>query len=114
MTSFEFAGHVLDLQLGRLRRGDEDLALRSKSFLLLAYFIQNSGRVLGKDELVSAIWPDVTVSDDSLTQCIKEIRRALGQGASGLIRTVPRRGYFADDRRINIQRAAANPPASDG
>ena len=54
-----------------------------------SYLVQNSGRVLGKDELVAAIWPDVTVSDNSLTQCMKDIRKALGpegRGSSGRFR----------------------------
>jgi TolB-like protein len=100
MKSFEFAGHVLDLRRGRLRKRGADVALRRKSFSLLAYLIQNSGRVLGKDELVAAIWPDVMVSDDSLAQCVKDIRRALGPEARALIRTIPRRGYIVDDIEV--------------
>ena len=99
MTSLEFAGHVLDLRQGRLRKGGLDVALRRKSLSLLTYLVQNPGRVLGKDELVAAIWPDVEVSDDSLTQCMKDIRKALGSDGGGFIRTVPRRGYFVDDVR---------------
>ena len=99
-TSFEFAGHVLDLRQGRLRKGGLDVALRRKSLSLLTYLVQNSGRVLGKDELVAAIWPDVEVSDDSLSQCMKDIRKALGSEGDGFIRTVPRRGYVVDEVRV--------------
>src|SRR5262245_56497505 len=102
MASYEFAGHVLDLRQKRLRRGGVDVALRSKSFLLLAYLVQNSGRVIGKEELVAAIWPNTMVSDDSLTQCIKDIRKALGPEGRGFIRTVPRRGYVADDACVRL------------
>ena len=101
VTSFEFAGHTLDLQQGRLRKGDGDVALRRKSLALLTYLVQHSGRVLGKDELVAAIWPEVAVSDDSLAQCMKDIRKALGAEGAGFIRTVPRRGYIVDDTRIH-------------
>ena len=101
MTSFEFAGHILDLQQGRLRKGGADVALRRKSLALLTYLVQNSGRVLGKDELVTAIWPDVEVSDDSLAQCMKDIRKALGAEGADFIRTVPRRGYIVDDVRVH-------------
>lgn len=97
MLSFEFAGYVLDLRRGRLRKGGVDVALRRKSFSLLAYLVQNSGRVLGKDELVAAVWPDVTVSDDSIAQCMKDIRKALGPDGDRLVRTVPRRGYVVDE-----------------
>ena len=101
MMSFEFAGHVLDLRQGRLRKDGLDVALRRKSLSLLAYLVQNSGRVLGKEELVAAIWPNVEVSDDSLTQCIKDIRKALGPEGNGFIRTVPRRGYVVDEVRVH-------------
>lgn len=96
-TSFEFAGHILDLRQGRLRKGGVDVALRRKSLSLLTYLVQNSGRVLGKDELLTAIWPDVEVSDDSLAQCMKDIRKVLGSEGTDFIRTVPRRGYVVDD-----------------
>ena len=99
-TSFEFAGHVLDLRRGRLRRGGLDVALRRKSLSLLTYLVQNSGRVLGKDELIAAIWPDVEVSEDLLSQCLKDIRKTLGSEGNGLIRTVPRRGYVVDEVRV--------------
>ncbi len=111
-SSFEFVGHILDPQQGRLRKGDADVALRRKSLFLLTYLVQNSGRVLGKDELVSAIWPDVAVSDDSLAQCMKDIRKALGAEGAGFVRTVPRRGYIVDDiqvRALGDHLAVPNP-----
>ncbi|MDG4885753.1 winged helix-turn-helix domain-containing protein [Mesorhizobium sp. WSM4887] len=98
---FEFDGLVLDLRQGRLLRGGADVELRPKSLALLIYLIENAGRILSKDELVSAVWPTVTVSDESLAQCIMDIRRALGPGAYGLIRTLPRRGYLVDEDRVH-------------
>ena len=112
LTSFEFAGYILDLHQGRLRKGDVDVALRRKSLSLLAYLVQNSGRVLGKEELLTAIWPDVEVSDDSLAQCMKDIRKVLGAEGADFIRTVPRRGYIVDDTQVRSLRdelAAPNP-----
>lgn len=100
MSVFEFAGHTLDLRQGRLRNRAGDVSLRPKSLALLIHFIKNPGRVIGKDELIGAVWPDVTVSDDSLSQCLKDIRVALGAEAEGLVRTVPRRGYILDESRL--------------
>jgi len=100
MTTFEFSGHRLDLRKGRLQRGGHDVDLRAKSLSLLIYLLENAGRVIGKDELVSAVWPNLAVSDDSLTQCMKDIRKVLGPDAGGLIRTVLRRGYVIDEDRI--------------
>src|SRR5262245_11011519 len=99
-TLFEFAGHVLDLRLGRLRKNGVDIALRRKSLALLSYLVRNSGRVIAKDELIAAIWPGVAVTDESLAQCVKDIRKTLGQEGDSLIRTIPRRGYAVDEERI--------------
>jgi adenylate cyclase len=100
MSVFDFAGHTLDLKQGRLRNSAGDLAMRPKSLALLTYFVKNPGRVIGKEELIQAVWPDVTVSDDSLSQCLKDIRATLGSQAEGFIRTVPRRGYILDEARL--------------
>jgi adenylate cyclase len=99
-TAFVFAGHTLDLVRGRLLRLGEDVYLRPKAMTLLTHLIRNAGRVISKDELVATVWPDVIVSDDSLTQCMKDIRRALGSEAEGLIRTILRRGYVVDEARV--------------
>lgn len=97
---YEFAGHTLDLRRGRLRRGLEDVSLRPKSLALLVYLLENPGRVVDKEELIAAVWPTTIVSDDSLSQCLKDIRAALGAVAEGFIRTVPRRGYIVDAENI--------------
>lgn len=90
---FTFAGYGLDLARGRLTGPDGDVALRAKSFELLAYLVRNAGRVISKDELLDAVWPDVIVTEDSLTQSVHDIRRALGDSGAALLRTIPRRGY---------------------
>ena len=97
---FEFEGHTLDVGLGRLWRGRDEIALRPKSLALLVYFLEHPGRVIDKDELISSVWHDVTVSDDSLSQCLKDIRGFLGPEADGFLRTVPRRGYVVDENRM--------------
>lgn len=99
---FSFVGLTLDLATGRLLRGTEDIRLRAKSFALLTYLVRHAGRIVSKDELLSALWPDVVVTEDSLTRCVHEIRRALGPDGPTLVRTIPRRGYLFTD--------AAQPP----
>lgn len=100
MSVFEFAGHTLDLRQGRLRNGAADVSLRPKSLALLTYLVRNPGRIIDKNELIEVVWAGVIVTDDSLSQCLKDIRIALGPEAEGLIRTVPRRGYIFDEERL--------------
>jgi DNA-binding winged helix-turn-helix (wHTH) protein/tetratricopeptide (TPR) repeat protein len=85
---------TLDLAQGRLFSSGGDIALRPKAFRMLGVLAQQAGRVVPKDELLSEVWPDVIVSDDSLTQCVHELRQALGAEAAALLRTLPRRGYM--------------------
>ncbi|MEZ5449347.1 MAG: winged helix-turn-helix domain-containing protein [Thiolinea sp.] len=54
---------------------------------------EHQGRVVSKDELFAEIWKEVTVTDDSLVQCIAEIRRVLHDSEHKILQTVPRKGY---------------------
>lgn len=91
-----FGPFTLDRQRAELRRGTEVLPLRPKPFALLEALLARPGEVLPKDELLAAVWPGVVVSDDSLTQCVHELRGALGSEGAAFVRTVPRRGYRFD------------------
>ena len=73
--------------------GTETL-LRPKTLELLRLFLRNPGRVVGRSEILDAVWPGLFVSDDSITQCVVELRRAMGEVGTALLRTVPRRGYL--------------------
>src|SRR5262249_20626080 len=94
------------------------VALRPKAFEVLRYLVENSGRVATKDEVMAAVWPGLTVTDESLTHCLSEIRGALGDKAQRMLRTAPRRGYGVE-ARVTASRAAdppamPEPPASTG
>jgi formylglycine-generating enzyme required for sulfatase activity len=91
-----FDRFVLDLTRGCLRAGDQQIDLRPKTFEVLCYLAENAGRLVPKQELIVAVWPDVTVCDDSLVQCIRELRQKLGDDDRRLIKTVCRRGYLLD------------------
>jgi adenylate cyclase len=69
------------------------VALRPKSFEVLRHLVDHADRVVPKDELLDVVWAEVVVGENSLAQCITEIRRALGRAGIDLLRTVPRRGY---------------------
>lgn len=85
--------YILDLDGDVLLKGGEPVRLRRKAHLLLAYLARSRGRVVSKDELLSTIWPGLHVTEDSLTQAVREIRRTLGDDGRHLLRTVSGRGY---------------------
>jgi DNA-binding winged helix-turn-helix (wHTH) protein/TolB-like protein/Tfp pilus assembly protein PilF len=91
---YSFDEFRLDLTRGSLFRHEVELKLRPKSFDVLKYFAENSGRLISKDELIEAVWQGTAVTDDSLVQCLKDIRQALDDRSQTIIKTVPRRGYI--------------------
>ncbi|MBP6338519.1 MAG: winged helix-turn-helix domain-containing protein [Vitreoscilla sp.] len=85
---------VLDLARGELFTATGERAtLRPKVLELLCVLGARAGEVVGKDELILRVWPDVVVTEDSLTQAVAEIRRCVGDLRREWLRTVPRRGY---------------------
>jgi adenylate cyclase len=88
-----FDRYVLDLDRGCLLLDGCEIAVRPKTFAVLCYLVDNSGRLVSKDELFAAVWPSLAVTDDALVQSIGELRRGLGDDGPRLIKTVPRRGY---------------------
>src|SRR5258705_1802751 len=91
---FGFGEFTLHLDCGLLQRGDEEIPLRRKPFEVLAYLVEHHGKIATKAALIDAVWPGIAVTDNSLAQCLVEIRRALGDDAQRLIRTVSGRGYL--------------------
>ena len=95
-----FAGFELDTERARLRGpGGDIIRLRPKSFDMLQLFVTNAGRILSKQDLIDAIWPNIHVGDDSLFQCVREIRTALGDDQRQLIKLVSGRGYLFESNR---------------
>jgi DNA-binding winged helix-turn-helix (wHTH) protein/tetratricopeptide (TPR) repeat protein len=92
---FAFDGFRLDPYARSLRFRGAAVALRPRTFALLEYFVRNPGRVLGKRELVDALWPDADVTEANLTQHAFTLRAALARHAprTTFIITEPGRGY---------------------
>src|SRR5690242_19960096 len=90
---FHFEGFTLDVARGSLRSADREIELRPKSFDVLRYLVESGGRLVSKDEVIKSVWPNVIVTDESLAQCVSEIRHAIGDDRQIVIKTVPRRGY---------------------
>ncbi len=119
----EFPPYRLDTRAGRLWHGDRPVELRPKAWALLRYLAERPGALVTKEELHTAVWGDVVVSDDTLTQTLGELRRALRDDprAPLVIETVHRRGvrFIArvhgtppGDR--GLESAVAPPPAPGG
>ena len=89
----QFEAYTLDIVRNVLRAGDREITLRPKGFELLRYFVENADRLVTKEELFKAIWPNIAVTDESLTHCVSEVRQAIGDDDQSIIKTIPRRGY---------------------
>jgi len=91
---FQFEGFTLDALRRVLRRGDREVELRPKGFDVLHCLVENAGRLVTKDEIIEAVWPNVIVTDESLSRCVSDVRLALGDSEQQIVKTVPRRGYM--------------------
>ena len=94
IPKYRFADFTLDLQQGAVLKSGREVKLRPKVFDALRFLVENPGRLVAKEELIQALWPDAFVTDDSLVQCMVELRRALGDSSQEILKTVPRRGYI--------------------
>ena len=92
--NYQFGEFTLDVGRERVLRAGEEIKLRPKVYDALKYMLEHAGRLVGKQELMQALWPDSAVTDDSLVQCMIELRRALGDRKQQLLQTVTRRGYI--------------------
>ena len=92
---YQFGPFRLDLEERELRRQRDLVALTPKAFDTLVVLVQNSGRVIEKDDLMKRVWPDTFVEEANLAVNISVLRKALGSTPTGgqYIETVPRRGY---------------------
>lgn len=91
--TYRFGQFVLDERRAELSGREGGIPLRPQSLAVLQTLVANPGRLMTKNELHAKVWGNRAVTDDSLTQCLIDIRKALGDSRRKLIRTVPRRGY---------------------
>ncbi|TPJ36053.1 winged helix-turn-helix domain-containing protein [Mesorhizobium sp. B2-6-5] len=106
-----FRGFVFLTKSKQLRTVEgKAVNLRSQSAEVLSVLAARPGEIVSKDAMMQAVWVDTFVTDDSLTQCIADIRRAVGDEAHVIVETVPKRGY-----RLNADPSdAADPNAAVG
>jgi TolB-like protein/DNA-binding winged helix-turn-helix (wHTH) protein/Tfp pilus assembly protein PilF len=91
-----FDNFTLDLTRGCLLHDGEEIKLRPQTFATLKFLVENSGRLISKEELIKAVWPEWNASDNQLARCLSEVRHALGDDEQHYVKTVPRRGYIFD------------------
>ncbi len=111
MASFRFGDFELSEEGRQLRHRGAEIALQPRVFDLLAYLLRHHGRVVTKDELMSALWPDVLVTEASLQRLVSLARNALRRGGmDNAVRSFPRIGYrFA----AAVETGAGNGPGDD-
>jgi eukaryotic-like serine/threonine-protein kinase len=105
---YEFGPFRVDPAQRVLLRDGRTVALQPKAFEILLLLVRNPGRLIGKEELLSTIWPGLVVEESNLSQNIFVLRKALGdgEGSQRYIVTLPRRGYqFA--QTVQIRKADA-------
>jgi TolB-like protein len=103
----DFGDFVLDTQAAQLLRQGRLVDLRPKSFEVLRMLAESAERVVSRDELAATVWKGRVATDESIAQCISDIRRALADADQRLLQTVPRRGYVL---KVPVQ-ATQSPPA---
>ena len=111
-TGYSFGPFRLDVRERRLTRGADTISLRLKVFDTLVVLLENAGRLVTKQELLDAVWPETAVEENNLNHNVSVLRKALGDRATGqqYIETVPRVGYrFAAPVEIV---ASIEPPPS--
>lgn len=93
--SFRFDRFALDPQDRQLRRDDAPVELNARYLDALILLVREQGRLVSKDRFLEEVWRGVPVTDEALTQCIKTLRRQLGDdaGSPRFIETAPKHGY---------------------
>ena len=110
--TLRFGAFTLDPGRASLSGPSGELPLRPKAYDVLLYLVEHRGRVVSKDELMGAVWPNVFVTENSLVQCVSDIRAALGEEGPSILKTVARRGYMFDAPMTVPVSATAELPAA--
>ena len=108
-ASYKFGPFLVDGGAYRLLRDGVNIPLSPKIIDLLLFLAARPSVLVSKDDLFRALWPDVAVTDNALTQAVSELRQALGDDPANpkYVQTVARRGY----RFIStVSNASSRPP----
>ena len=106
---YRIADVEVDSVQGCVRRQGAELHLRHKTFQVLLYLLEQRHRLVTKEELWQSIWEGTAVTDDALTKCVADIRKALGDDArqQRFLKTVSKSGYrfVGPVEELNLQSA---------
>jgi len=107
---FRFANAEFEQLSGILRVADRERRLRPQTAAVLVQLLEHAGHLVTHDKLIQSVWGDTIVTDNSLAQCISEIRGVLGASLEHVVETVARRGYIV---KIPVARDVfgARPPS---
>jgi DNA-binding winged helix-turn-helix (wHTH) protein/tetratricopeptide (TPR) repeat protein len=119
---YEFGPFRIDTQKRLLLRDNQPVSLTPKAFDILLLLVQQGDRLVSKDELMKAVWPDSFVEESNLSQNIFTLRKALGDSieARRYIVTVPGRGYQFAEKVLAVgeerqeELTVASPPNPPG
>ena len=94
-SRFRFDRFLLDPEDRQLRRDGAPVDLNARYLDALSLLVREQGKLVSKDRFLDEVWRGVPVTDEALTQCIKTLRRQLGDDAArpAFIETVPKHGY---------------------
>src|SRR5258706_2099579 len=106
---FSFAGVIFDPKSGALTRNGRSSTLRPRAAAVLNCLLERPGELVTKDELLKGVWNDLVVTENSLSQCVSEIRRELGDAEEQVLKTIPRRGYVLE---AAVETTGAGPAAT--
>src|SRR5262245_47409354 len=96
-TPLRLNDRTVDVQRGTVTdKSGRSATLRPQAAEILKLLAGRTGKVVSKDELIKGVWGNIAVTDDSLVQCITEIRKALGDEKHSIVRTVLKRGYVLE------------------
>jgi len=114
---YDFGPYRLDAAERLLSRDGEVVPLQPKTFDVLLALVERHGRLMEKDELMRAVWPDTVVEEVNLANNISILRKTLSQNGQQFIETVPKRGYrfVAGVKKVEAERAEQTirePPGS--
>ncbi|CDX12826.1 hypothetical protein MPLB_1270012 [Mesorhizobium sp. ORS 3324] len=85
---------AFDRERGLILNNGRPVDVRARTFSLLVFLVENANRVVSRDQIFEVVWNGLVVTDDALTQTIRDLRNVLGDEGAALIKTVAKRGYM--------------------